>query len=48
MVAAILVPALRELLRTEPLPPAQWLACAVLAAIPGGLVRAVRTWRSGT
>ena len=48
MVAAVLVPAIRELLRTEPLPPAQWLACVLLATVPGGLVRTVRTWRSGT
>ena len=48
MVAAVLVPPLRELLRTQPLPPAQWLVCAVLAAVPGALVRATRRRRSGT
>jgi Ca2+-transporting ATPase len=48
MVAAILIPALRELLRTEPLPPAQWLVCLLLAAVPGGLLLAVRARRPRT
>jgi hypothetical protein len=42
------VPPLRELLRTEPLALSQWVVCGLLAAVPGGLLRAVRKQRSGT
>jgi Ca2+-transporting ATPase len=48
MVIAVLVPTVRELLRTEPLPPTDWVVCALLATVPGGLLRAVRAWRDRT
>ncbi len=47
-VAAVVLPPLHTLLRTEPLPASTWLGCLLLAAVPAALVRSARLVRSRT